>query len=103
MPRWLWFAPLAGLTAVLAVGAYKTGVWVTGVSETDAILMAAEQYTQDAFADGVAVDQATDCVARPGRGEVWITVTCGRDAKRYIYQMDRLGRFIMRGGDGPRT
>lgn len=103
MPRWLWFAPLVGLTAVLAVGAYKAGVWVMGVSETDAILMAAEQYTQDASENGVAVNQATDCVARPGQGAVWITVTCGRDAHRYVYQMDRLGRFITRDVHGPNT
>ncbi|MEM9755539.1 MAG: hypothetical protein AAF914_06080 [Pseudomonadota bacterium] len=37
---------------------------------------------------------ATDCVARPGPGEAWITVYCGRDAARHVYPVDRDGRLI---------
>jgi hypothetical protein len=103
MPRWLWFAPLAGLTALLALGLYRLSGWAVNLTETDVIELAAEQYYKDAAADGIVSNRATDCVARPGAGAVWITVTCVSEARRYVYDLDRAGRFLSPDPLGPRT
>lgn len=103
MPRWLWFTPLAGVTLLLAVGVYRLGGTAADLTETDVILLAADQYRDDAARQGLDPDRATDCVARPGSGSVWITVTCVNGERRFVYQMDRAGRFIPSSSSGPET
>jgi hypothetical protein len=103
MPRWLWFAPLAGLTALLAVGVYRLSGWTSQITETDVIQLAADRYREDAQADGVTTDRDTDCVARPGAPPAWITVTCVNDVRTYVYDLDRVGRFLVRPVTGPST
>lgn len=104
IPNWLWFAPLAGLTALLAFGVFRLGQWSAQMTETDVILRASEQYLVDAAQEGQReADAATDCVALPGSGQVWIRVFCARGARSYIYDMTRKGMFLRQVHDGPRT
>lgn len=34
------------------------------------------------------------CAARPGSGEVWLVVTCGREAARRVYRVGPGGRIL---------
>ncbi|MEL6533509.1 MAG: hypothetical protein AAFN09_08315 [Pseudomonadota bacterium] len=51
----------------------------------------------DRLAAGYAAETGgalTDCAARPGPGEAWLTVFCDGDAGRFAYSVDRYGRAL---------
>lgn len=92
MPRWLWFAPLAGLLIATALLAYRQGRIVAQITETDLIETYAVYYTKTYGPPALA----TDCVARPGaESAVWIVVSCmSPRGDRIDYPIDRLGRLL---------
>lgn len=97
MPRWIWFAPLGGLTLILALWAFRLGWIAATITETDVITTYAQKYVVDraeqSGGDNAAI---TDCIAYPGaqRG-VWIVVSCvpnaREDGQRYTYHVNRFG------------
>ncbi|MEE4189653.1 MAG: hypothetical protein V2I76_14565 [Roseobacter sp.] len=92
MPRWVWFMPLAALSAALGVWAFRMGWIAATLTETDVILAYADLYLETH--QGPAF--ATDCSARPDELEqVWLVVTCiAQDGARYDYPVDRFGRLL---------
>jgi hypothetical protein len=72
MPNWAWFLPLALIVSLAALYAFRLGWLAANLTEGDAILAYADRYR--ALAGPGA--QASDCVAVPGQGRVWLTVIC---------------------------
>ncbi|KNG93957.1 hypothetical protein [Pseudaestuariivita atlantica] len=77
------WAPFAVLVVATGVMAFVAGWQARGVTETDVI----ERYTARYVADG---GSATDCIAVPGEGRVWIEVRCGA----IVYHASRFGRLL---------
>lgn len=92
MPRWAIWLPVAALTLVGAVYAFRLGWIAARLTETDVIVTYAARYLSEAGAGA----QATDCTAAPGqRRSVWIVVTCRTDGGRvYRYPVNRFGGLV---------
>ena len=98
MPRWLWFAPLAGLLIAVAIWAFRLGWIATTITETDVITRYSQLYMSEAGASA----RLTDCAGLPGDREgVWIIVRCQRDGQRHDYPVDRFGRLVDIPRDAP--
>ena len=93
--RWIWIAPLVLMTLYGAYLAFRQGQAVADLTETEAIAAFARHYTS-----GVPGGRATDCVARPGSGRVWLVIDCAPtpfDSERHRrYLVGRDGRAITR-------
>ena len=85
MPRWLWWMPLAVLTLIGALLAFRQGWIAAHMTETDVINHIAARYVADHGGE------VGDCRAVPGRrSDVWIEVLCGERR----YPVDRAGRLV---------
>ncbi|MDU8910533.1 hypothetical protein [Aestuariicoccus sp. MJ-SS9] len=71
--RWIWFAPVALITLLGAVLAFRLG-WIRAhLTETDVIEAYAARYLDRAGAGA----RASDCVAYPAQGQgLWLIVAC---------------------------
>ena len=96
VPRWLWFAPLAGVLMAVAVLAFRQGLTVAQITETDVI----ETYTAHYVALHGQKARATDCSGRPSAQKgVWIIVTCqSATGQRFDFPIDRFGRLLLLDG-----
>ncbi|SHG80835.1 hypothetical protein SAMN05444003_1024 [Cognatiyoonia sediminum] len=94
MRSWVLFIPFAALVVLSGYLGYQMGK-VAPPSEGDVIARWAEKYV--AWAGGDA--KATDCSATPGRGEVWMIITCVPDAPQQSisYQVNRAGQLVQPG------
>ncbi len=97
MPRWLWFAPLALITVLLGLWAFRLGWIMVTLAETDVINRYAQKYLAEQADDSSAPRATlTDCVAYPGEAEgIWIVVRCGPassgETQAYEYHVNRFG------------
>lgn len=90
--RAFWWVPLCAATVALAAVGLRYGWIAARVTETDVITHYARKYVSDHGAGAAP----TDCVARPGRGWVWIELSCAPQAVLgiYVYRVNRFGRLI---------
>ncbi len=89
MTRWMWWAPLIGLTALIAIYAFRLGWIAVHLTESDAITTYAAQYSQ---ATGGA--PATDCFAESAEVYgLWLVVRCidGDSQSLHSYYLNRVG------------
>ncbi len=83
------FLPLAAITLIAALFAYRQGYIAANLTETDVINQYAAQY--------VAEHQGlyADCTANPGNPPVWLVITCAPDDGMAItYLVDKGGRPV---------
>ena len=83
------FLPLAALTVIAALLAYRQGYIAANLTETDVINQYAAQY--------VANHQGlyADCTAQPGTPPVWLIITCVPDGGTAItYLVDKAGHRV---------
>ena len=76
------------LVALAAVLGFKAGQRWQPLDETHVISRIAQHYVSETRG------QATDCVAVPGQGKVWIKITCGSRT----YNVDARGHLMPRKG-----
>ncbi len=87
--RILFFLPLAALTLVASLLAFRAGYWQANLTETDVINTYAAKYVAETGGD------PTDCVATPGQTPVWIEVICrSGDGTARIYPVNKLGALL---------
>ncbi|MBS0124270.1 hypothetical protein [Thetidibacter halocola] len=87
MSRWLWFLPLAALTLVGALLAFRYGWVAANLSETAAIETYAARYMDETGSP------AADCTAVPGN-RVWLVIRCGSGQDRIVYRVNRFGGLV---------
>ncbi|MEM8577650.1 MAG: hypothetical protein AAGF60_07340 [Pseudomonadota bacterium] len=88
----MWWLPFGGLLAAVAVLGLRYGGQAAALTETDVINTYAARYVA-AQGEGARL---TDCVARPGQGEVWLVVSCTAPGGTpiYDYHVNRFGALI---------
>ncbi len=100
MPRWLWFAPLAVITVLGGVWAFRLGWIAAHTTETDVINFYAQRYLEDRARDGIPGGASlSDCVAFPGAARgIWLHIVCGPSptdrSRQYEYEVNRLGQYV---------
>lgn len=117
MPRWLWFSPLALITVLVGLWAFRLGWIAAHTTETEVINHYAQKYLADRSRDGTLEGASvTDCVALPGEGKgIWLHIVCGPSptdgSRQYEYEVNRFGKYIrgwnpysegLEPGSGPR-
>lgn len=91
MKGWILFLPFAALVVLTGYLGYQMGK-AAPPSEGEVIARWAEEYVAWAGADA----KVTDCSATPGRGDVWMVITCIPDTPQQsiTYQVNRAGQLV---------